>query len=32
MKVNDVINLIKTNKDKLDLDNLKKIIEEELKK
>lgn len=32
IKVNEIINLIKTNKDKLDLENLKKNIEEEIKK
>lgn len=32
MKVNEVINLIKNNKDKIDLDNLKRVIEEELNK
>ena len=32
VKVNEIINLIKSNKDKLDLDNLKKIIEEDIKK
>ena len=32
MKVNDIVNLIKNNKDKIDLDNLKQLIEEEIKK
>ena len=32
IKVNEIINLIKTNKDKLDLESLKKNIEEEIKK
>ena len=32
MKVNEIVNLIKNNKDKIDLDNLKRVIEEELNK
>ncbi len=32
MKVNEIINLIKNNKDKINLDNLKAVIEEEIKK
>ena len=32
IKVNEIVNLIKSNKSKIDLDNLKKIIEEEIKK
>ena len=32
MKLNEVVNLIKTNKDKIDLDNLKRVIEEEINK
>ena len=32
MKVNEIINLIKANKDKIDLDNLKAVIEEEINK
>lgn len=32
IKVNDIISLIKNNKDKIDLDNLKKAIEEEINK
>ena len=32
IKVNDIINLIKNNKAKIDLDNLKQAIEEEINK
>lgn len=32
IKVNEIVNLIKSNKDKIDLDNLKKIVEEEISK
>ena len=32
MKLNEIISLIKNNKEKLDLDNLKKVIEEEISK
>lgn len=32
MKVNDIVTLIKDNKSKLNLDNLKKMIEEEINK
>ena len=32
MKVNEIVTLIKNNKDKIDLDNLKKVIEEEINK
>ena len=32
IKVNEIVNLIKNNKDKLDLDKLKKIVEEEIQK
>ena len=32
IKLNEVVSLIKENKDKLDLDNLKNMIEEELRK
>ena len=32
LKVNEIVNLIKNNKSKLDLDNLKKVIEEEISK
>ena len=32
MKVNEIISLIKNNKDKVDLDNLKRIVEEEINK
>ena len=32
MTINEIVSLIKDNRDKLDLDNLKKIIEEELRK
>ena len=32
IKVQEIISLIKNNKDKLDLDNIKKIIEEEISK
>ena len=32
IKVNEIITLIKNNKEKIDLDNLKSVIEEELKK
>lgn len=32
IKVNEIVNLIKSNKDKIDLDNLKRIVEEEINK
>ena len=32
IKVNEIVNLIKNNKEKLDLDKLKKIVEEEIQK
>lgn len=32
IKVNEILNLIKNNKEKIDLDNLKKKIEEEISK
>ena len=32
IKVNEIINLIKSNKEKIDLDNLKKVLEEEISK
>lgn len=32
IKVYEIVNLIKSNKDKIDLDNLKKIVEEEISK
>ena len=32
MKLNEIVSLIKENKDKLDLDNIKNMIEEELRK
>ena len=32
IKVNEIVSLIKNNKDKIDLDNLKKVIEEEISK
>ena len=32
IKVNEIVNLIKNNKDKIDLDNLRKNIEEEISK
>ncbi len=32
IKVNEIVNLIKSNKDKIDLDNLKRIVEEEISK
>ena len=32
MKLNEIVSLIKNNKEKIDLDNLKRVIEEELNK
>ena len=32
IKITEIVNLIKNNKDKIDLDNLKKMIEEEISK